>query len=139
MQNNNFVNVDVYSKFHNSSMKFQAFVDTEKNETVITHNSLKAYMLEFMKNCASKGTPVTVQYTPIETSLTHSIVSCTVSLSGYSITETGEANVATLNTTVAKSYPYLTAEIRAFDRAVISFLQLNTDGKRPYSDQEMLY
>ena len=57
-------------------------------------------------------------------------------MGNYQITETGEATIATLNSSVAKNFPYLEAQTRAYDRAVISFLQLQVDGKRVYSDRE---
>lgn len=132
------VNINVYSSFFEAYMSFPAFeTENEPGQFVLTHNGLKAYMLNFMKERAAAGDPVDLDYIPVETGLSHSIVSCTIKLGGYKVIESGEASVATLNSTIAKSYPYLQAELRAFDRAVISFLQLNIDGRRVLTDEEV--
>ena len=133
-------NLDVYSAFAKQNMMFPAYMREDpdgRRYAVVTHNGLKSYMLSYMAEMAKQGNPVKVSYTPIETGISHSIVSCTICLGGYQVTETGESSIATLNTAVAKNYPYLQAELRAFDRVVISFLQLNIDGRRVYSAEEI--
>ncbi len=130
--------ISVYSNFYQSDIMLQAYaVEDEPGAYVLLHNNLKAFMLNLMLEQAKHGSTLIVDYTPIETSMSHCIVSCTVSSGKYKVTETGESCVSTLNTTIAKNYPYIEAEVRAFDRAVISFLQLNINGKRFYSDKEI--
>ncbi|MBQ9303459.1 hypothetical protein [Butyrivibrio sp.] len=132
------VPIQVYSNVLKAMINLQAYQTDEPGNYVIAHNSLKSYMLENMARAlTAKQLPIKVAYAPIETALSHSIVSCTISMGNYEVTETGEACVATLETPIAKNYPYLEAEMRAFDRAAISFLQLNINGKRVYTDEEL--
>lgn len=135
------VTVQVYSNYTKTAFNFEAQVKQDDNGQqyyCLLHNSIKTVMLHYMAECANKPniTPIVVDYHPIATELSHTIVDCTVSQGTYSVTETGEASIATLNSSVAKEYPYIEAQTRAYDRAMISFLQLNVDGKRLYSDHE---
>lgn len=130
--------IQVQSKLFNVPITLQAYQAEENGQYIITHNSLKSYFLEGMAaRSAQNKTPIDVTYQPIETALSHCIVSCTIAMGGYKVTETGESCVATLNSQIAKNYPYIEAEMRAFDRAAISFLQLQINGKRVYSDEEL--
>ncbi|WP_155829592.1 MULTISPECIES: hypothetical protein [unclassified Butyrivibrio] len=54
------------------------------------------------------------------------------------LTETGETTTRTLSSNIAKDYPYLEAQKRAFDRALISFLQLDIGEGRVFADSEAL-
>ncbi len=138
MLNHSQFNIQVYSNLFNKYMTFPVYEQENRpGEYVLLHNGLKSYMLGLMSEQAKNKTPISIEYTPVETALSHSIAHCSIEWAGgYKVTETGESSVATLNSTVAKNYPYMQAEIRAFDRAVISFLQLNIDGRRVYSDEE---
>ena len=132
-----FTPVTVQSVFLNQPIILDAYLSQETNTYVITHNSLKAFMLRKQHELARDGAKIKIAYDAVESSLSHSVVDCTIECGNYIVTETGESCVATLNTAIAKSYPYLEAQIRAYDRAVISFLQLNVSGKRVYSYEEI--
>ncbi|ADL36192.1 hypothetical protein bpr_II255 (plasmid) [Butyrivibrio proteoclasticus B316] len=133
--------IKAFSNLYNQELSFDSILKQDEEGRpyhAILHNSLKEYMLSLAKNLANdqKSPPVIIDYKPIETSMSHSVVDCTIKMGNYQITETGEATIATLNSSVAKNFPYLEAQTRAYDRAVISFLQLQVDGKRVYSDRE---
>ena len=49
----------------------------------------------------------------------------------------GEATEPTLTSEISKNFPVTMASNRAFDRAVISILALNSDGKKVYSNTEI--
>lgn len=126
----------VYSNLYKKNIPL-LFIEKTDGSFVLQHTGLKNFMLQ-MQLCARTLDPISITYDSIDTQLTHSIVNCTIAINGYAVTETGEAAMVSLGSDIAKMYPYLEAQKRAFDRAVISFLQLNLqDGKRIYSDSEL--
>lgn len=138
---NELLPINIYSGLLETNIEFMAYQCQDADNTnpgyVLQHNSLKQYMLRYQFDRAKENMPVDISYKSIECSLSHSVVDCSIEFQGYKVTETGEACVATLNSTIAKNYPYIEAQTRAYDRAVISFLQLNINGKRIYSDTEL--
>lgn len=128
--------VSVFSGFYDRPLKFPAFRN-KRGDIVLSHWGLKKFALSAMKLSAKpNGRPITFSFRPVDTSLEHCVIDCTFSCGGYSVTESGEVTTRTLNTNIARDYPYLEAQKRAFDRAVVSFWQLELDGKRLHSDTE---
>lgn len=88
---------------------------------IITHDSLRDIFL-------NQITGVTAEYQVISSDRYHSVVLCRVfNDKGRSITEIGESLPASLTDTISQNYPTLMAFQRAFDRALIAFL--NFEGK----------
>ena len=100
--------------------------------TIIPHNEL----WDIIHNQISeKG--VTYDYNPVAVTKEHCFIGCTIrDNSGRSITEFGESIDGSLKSAIAKTIPATMAQIRAFDRAAIRYLDLTCDGK-VYSDQEI--
>lgn len=70
----------------------------------------------------------------------HIVVKCTLTdLHGRHIEEYGEVMPETLTSSIASSYPMITAQNRAMDRALITYLRPKniSPSKRFYSDSEM--
>ena len=133
--------VNVRSTLFGADIALEAY-ETEgedgKKTMIITHNSLKKAFLKILGKRAQENKNPHIRYSfhEVVVSPAHCVVDCTFSLGeGYVITESGETTTRTLASNVAKDYPYLEAQKRAFDRALISFLQLDVDGK-VFSDSE---
>ena len=85
---------------------------------VIKHDSLRHVYLNQL-------TGVKATYHPVVSDINHSVVMCNITDNkGRSITEVGESLEATLTDDISKNYPTLTAFQRAFDRAMIAYLDL---------------
>lgn len=131
-------NISVKSEIAGKQITLQGY-DADENTFIITHTSIKRAMLRLMGQSLSKKdiTPIRYHYETVSSNMDHCIVNCTFSIGNYEVTETGESIPASLSSAVSKMYPYLEAQRRAFDRAVISFLQLDLDGRMIYSDSEL--
>ncbi len=107
---------------------------------VVSHNSLKRLKLWLQSQCAANNYPsFSEHYETVSSDPNHCVVRCIFTYeNGFSASETGETTSRTLVSQIAKDYPYLEAEKRAFDRAFISFMQFQTEnGKRLYSSAEI--
>lgn len=128
--------VSVYSSFLSRNITLPAYYRGD-GSLMVLHSGLKQFLLNVMKDRVSRNAPpVSFSYQTMMATEVHCVVNCTVSMEHYAVTETGESSIRTLYTETARDYPYLEAQKRAFDRAVISFFQLQLDGKRVYSEKE---
>lgn len=76
-------------------------------------------------------------YNPVAVTKEHCFIGCTMQdTAGRSVTEFGESTTETLTSNISKGIPATMAQIRAFDRAAIRYLDFDCDGK-VYSDQEI--
>ena len=132
-----FFPVTVYSGFYRNYYQFPAYKNKD-GEILIAHFGLKKFAHEIMRQrSAENKVPVCYVYHAVDPSASHCVVDCTFSMGAYAVTETGESSLRTLRSDIARNYPYLEAQKRAFDRAVISFWQLELDGRRLHSDAEI--
>jgi len=77
------------------------------------------------------------EYIPVSVTKDHCFIGCTIrDAGGRSVTEFGESTAETLKSSIAKGIPATMAQIRAFDRAAIRYLDFDCAGK-VYSDQEI--
>ena len=127
----------VKSGFYNAEIQLPVFCSSSGN-IILSHIGLKSFVLNAMKaQIAQCKTPIHYEYKCIDSSMEHPIVDCTFSIGPYIVTESGESSTYTAYTNVARNYPYLEAQKRAFDRAAISFFQLQVDGKQVFADSEL--
>jgi hypothetical protein len=84
------------------------------------HSSIENYFYSEMTNCKLKRTFLKME-------LDHSVVEICISSDNPQrcITAIGEATAMSLTTDIAKANPVITADNRAFDRAVLKYLGLN--------------
>lgn len=132
--------VKVHSAFAGKDMTLQGYApNSDPDSFVITHTSLKRAMLRLMVQTTSnpKLPPINYSYNTISSEKDHCVVNCSFTFKNYQVTETGESLPETLQSSISRQYPYLEAQRRAFDRAAISFLQLDMDGRAVYSDSEI--
>lgn len=129
--------VNVMSLTYNRLVSLPAFL--KNGMLVLTHAGIKNFVLNAMmaQSLNKKDWPITYSYESVKVSDAQCVVNCTFSYGNYTVTETGETGARTLYTDVAKNYPYLEAQKRAFDRAAISFFQFQVDGRQVYSDSEI--
>lgn len=127
----------IYCGMFNRTIDLETY-QIDDGSNIILHNSLKNFITGTMlRRAKGKKPPIVYEYKTISIDPTHCICQCTFTMMDYRVTETGEASARTLNSPIAKDYPYIEAEKRAFDRAAITFFQLMVDGKRVYSDAEV--
>lgn len=111
------------SKYLNQKLDV-ATIEKEENGhilQIITHDSLRDIFLNQIAG-------VIAEYQVISSDRHHSVVLCRIfNDKGRSITEIGESLPATLADPISQNYPTLMAFQRAFDRALIAFL--NFEGK----------
>ncbi len=84
------------------------------------HSSIESYFYSEMTNCCIKRNFLKME-------LDHSVVEVTISSENPQrcVTAIGEATAMSLTTDIAKANPVITADNRAFDRAVLKYLGLN--------------
>ena len=100
--------------------------------TIIPHNELWDIIHNQIKDKS-----VTYDYNPVAVTKEHCFIGCTIQdTSGRIVTEFGESTADTLVSKIAKGIPATMAQIRAFDRAAIRYLDFACDGK-VYSDNEI--
>lgn len=127
----------VASGFYGGSISLPVFLSSKGN-VVLSHSGLKAFVLSIMQRQITGNAPgISYRYQTVKADTEHSVVNCCFSMGNYIVTESGEATSHTLYTRIAQNYPYLEAQKRAFDRAAISFFQLQLDGKRVHTDSEI--
>lgn len=127
---------NVKSGFYQTEIALPVFLSSAGN-IILSHMGLKSFVLNVIKSqIATGGPPIVYSYKCIDSSMDHPVVDCTFAMGTYIVTESGELNCYTAYTDVAKKYPYLEAQKRAFDRAAISFFQLQVDGKQIIADSE---
>ncbi|MCD8368908.1 MAG: hypothetical protein LUC94_01010 [Clostridiales bacterium] len=131
------ITVQIYSGFYNQMINLQAYT-RENGELVILHTGLKDFVLNIMKEYMIAGKePLRYAYHTVCAGERMNVVDCAFSIGTYVVVETGESGQGTLYTEVARNYSYLEAQKRAFDRAAISFFQLQLDGRRIFADSEL--
>ena len=127
----------VKSEFYNSEIQLPVFCSASGN-IILSHIGLKTFVLNAMKSQLQQNQiPIHYEYRCIDSSMDHPVVDCIFSMGEYIVVESGEASTYTAYTSIARNYPYLEAQKRAFDRAAISFFQLQVDGKQVFVDGEI--
>lgn len=123
----------IKSPYTNIEYELETF-DKSTNEdimTIISHNSLERLMHNVLMN---SDYSVNYDLNFIECTKRHTVVECVIwDKNSRRISGIGESSLESLNSSIAKQYPSLTASQRAFDRAIIRYLGFEG---RCYSDSE---
>ena len=139
MENIEMQNVDIMSNLFGKAYTLQVYKNPD-GKYIVSHNSLKNLKLYLQAYLASNNLPsFTERYETVSSDPDHCVVRCIFTYeNGYAASETGETTSRTLVSQIAKDYPYLEAEKRAFDRAFISFMMFQVEnGRRLYSSAEI--
>ena len=124
----------IKSKYLNKEFEFEP-VEMQRDDGIITILS-HATLEDIIHNQMSKAQKITYDLLPVHTSRNHCVYKCVIQDgSGRTIQSIGESVYDSLKSSIAKTIPAIMASIRAFDRAVIRYLDLDCAGK-VYSDQE---
>ena len=95
------------------------YQDAQRNY-VMSHRSLKNAFMDAYRKCPD----IKIEKKVIDTSITHCIAQVQIMADGYrSIPFTGEVTTRALND-FTKNTPYVIAENRAFDKAIMDFFNL---------------
>ena len=101
---------------------------------IVTHNSLENVILNNLPPELGVKWDLIVE----DASDTHPVVKCTMlDNNGRRVQAIGEAVANTLVNEIARNFPVTMAGNRAFDRAAIKYLALETNGKMLYSSEEI--
>ena len=125
--------MEIFSKTLNKSLDVEVQTINEGGNTlnIITHARLEDIIYNDA-DCIAKN--VQVRFTPAVTETDHYCFFCAISdIGGRRCEGFGESTRATLTTEIARNYPALMAQKRAFDDAAMKYLGI-TDA---YSDQQI--
>ena len=112
--------ITVEVKFRNEVYEISAYLDAS-GAYVLSHRNLKHCFLDAMR----KYDDIRVEKKPIDTSITHCIAQVEITSKDYHMMPfTGEVTTKSLND-IVRDTPYVVAENRALDKAIISFFNLN--------------
>lgn len=120
----------ITSNYLDTELEVSTFTDESGEKTIISHAALE----DIVHNQIPDEFGTKYEITALSISETHNVFKCVISdNSGRRITGIGESLPVTLESDIAKAYPALIASQRAFDRAVIQYLQFPS---KVYSDTE---
>ena len=126
----------IKSRYFNSNFEAKLWASDLDGRTVdmITHESLEDIIL----NQIPKEVGVRYDKQVVQVGREHAIVLCTISdASGRRVQSIGEAVTETLYSDIARNYPVTIAENRAFDKAAIRYLAIESANGKVFSKEEL--
>ena len=116
-------------KYRNEVYMINAYLDAQ-GAYVLSHRNLKDCFFDALR----KYEDIKVEKKPIDTSITHCIAQCEITSKDFHMMPfTGEVTTKSLND-IVRDTPYVVAENRALDKAIIAFFNLK---ERLYSDNDI--
>lgn len=121
----------------NKEFELEAYqkVENGREISIVAHNTLLKMFTQLQFEHAVIGDPILLRYRDVVVQNNHIVIEAMINYKGFDfLPQAGESSKETLNSTISRDYPYLETQKRAFDRAVIAFLNFPI---KMYSDREI--